>query len=169
MKGLQGNFKLMGDIMKMRIGQVWLMVAALFFFTQAQAADQHGTAQEAIALVHKAIDYYKKNGKEKTYALINDESPDFKTKDLYLFSSDLKAGPLGAHGANRKMIGKDMSMLKDADGNSITQKILDIANSKEGKGWADYKWPDPVTKEIEQKSTYVERVDDVYFACGIYK
>ncbi|HEX7642088.1 MAG TPA: cache domain-containing protein [Burkholderiaceae bacterium] len=155
-------------MMKMRIGQMWLMAAALFVFTQVHAAE-HGTAQEAVALVHKAIDYYKKNGKEKTYAMINDENPEFKVKDLYVFSSDLKAGPLGAHGANRKMVGKDMSMLKDADGNSITQKILDVANSKEGKGWADYKWPNPVTKEIEQKSTYVERVDDLYFACGIYK
>ena len=111
----------------------------------------------------------KKNGKEKTYAMINDQNPEFKIQDLYLFSGELKAGPLAAHGANRKMVGKDMSMLKDADGNSIAQKILDVANSKDGKGWADYKWPDPVTKEIEQKSTYVERVDDIYFACGIYK
>jgi len=155
--------------MRKQFWQLWAALAALFILTQAHAADQHGTAQEAVALVHKAIDYYKKNGKEKTYAMINDESPEFKAKDLYLFSSDLKAGPLAAHGANRKMVGKDMSMLKDADGNSITQKILDVANSKEGKGWADYKWPNPVTKEIEQKSTYVERVDDIYFACGIYK
>ncbi|HEX8957876.1 MAG TPA: histidine kinase, partial [Burkholderiaceae bacterium] len=63
-------------MMKIRFGQMWVMVAALLFFTQVQAAD-HGTAQEAVALVHKAIDYYKKNGKEKTYAMINDESPEF--------------------------------------------------------------------------------------------
>ena len=155
--------------MRRHFWQLWAVMAALFFLSQVHGADRRGTAQEAMALVHKAVEYYKKNGKEKTYAMINDQNPEFKIQDLYLFSGELKAGPLAAHGANRKMVGKDMSMLKDADGNSIAQKILDVANSKDGKGWADYKWPDPVTKEIEQKSTYVERVDDIYFACGIYK
>ncbi len=43
-----------------------------------------------------------------------------------------------------------------------------VGNSK-GSGWIDYKWPNPVTKAVEQKSTYVEKVDDVVVGCGIYK
>jgi hypothetical protein len=61
-----GNNNSGGDIMRKQIRQLWAAVAALFLLTQAHAADQHGTAQEAMALVHKAIEYYKKNGKEKT-------------------------------------------------------------------------------------------------------
>jgi len=144
--------------------------AFALFAAPLQAAEEHGTSQEAVALVKKAIDFYKKNGAEKTYQAINKQDPAFKTKDLYLFASPLKQGaPLAAHGANPKMVGKDLSQLKDADGNYFAQKMIDLAQSKEGKGWVDYKWPNPVSGQIEPKSTYVERVDDIYFACGIYK
>lgn len=134
------------------------------------ASEEKGTAEEATALVKHTIAYYKANGKEKTFAAINAQSPGFKQKDLYIFGSVAKEGSLlAAHGANPRMVGKDMGLLKDADGSPFARKIVEIATSKEGKGWVDYKWPNPVTKVIEKKSTYVERVDDIYFACGIYK
>jgi signal transduction histidine kinase len=148
-----------------------LLFAALSFAVSLSAlASDKGTAEEATALIKKVIAYYKANGKEKTFAAINAQNPDFKYKDLYVFGSIAKEGePLGAHGANPRMVGKDMSALKDADGFPFAKKIVEIATSKEGKGWVDYKWPNPVTKAIEPKSTYVERVDDLYFAVGIYK
>lgn len=148
-----------------------LLFAAIAFVAAAPAfASDKGTAEEATALVKKVIAYYKANGKEKTFAAINSQNPEFKYKDLYVFGSIAKEGSLlAAHGANPRMVGKDMGELKDADGNPFAKKIVDIALSKEGKGWVDYKWPNPVTKAIELKSTYVERVDDVYFAVGIYK
>lgn len=148
-----------------------LFVAAAAVIAMAPAfANEKGTQEEALALVKKAIAYYKANGKEKTFAAINEQNPEFKSKDLYLFASVTKEGaPLAAHGANPKMVGKDMSQLKDAEGKPFAKQILDLGMSKEGKGWVDYKWPNPVTKVIEQKTTYVERVDDLYFACGVYK
>lgn len=39
----------------------------------------------------------------------------------------------------------------------------------EGKGWLDYKWLNPATSTMEQKSTYVEKLDDMVIGCGIYK
>jgi len=159
-----------GDNMKFLINCLFVTILAMFVATPALAADEHGTSQEAISLVKKTIDYYKKNGGEKTYAAINSQSSEFKFKDLYVFAAPIKSGGvLSAHGANPKLVGKDLSELKDADGNFITKRMVEVAQSKEGKGWVDYKWPNPVTKEIQQKSTYVERVDDIYFACGIYK
>jgi cytochrome c len=147
-----------------------LFAAIAFVATAPSIAQERGTAADATALVKKVITYYKANGKEKTWAAINEQNPDFKYKDLYVFGSTAKEGqPLAAHGANPRMVGKDMGELKDADGYPFAKKIIEIALSKEGKGWVDYKWPNPVTKAIEPKSTYVERVDDVYFAVGIYK
>jgi signal transduction histidine kinase len=148
-----------------------LLFAAIAFVAAAPSiAQDRGTASDATALVKKVIAYYKANGKEKTWAAINEQNPEFKYKDLYVFGSLTKEGsPLAAHGANPRMVGKDMGELKDADGFPFAKKIVEIATSKEGKGWVDYKWPNPVTKAIEPKSTYVERVDDVYFAVGIYK
>ncbi len=148
----------------------WGLMAALMV-ASAHAAD-HGTADEAIALVKKAIVFYKANGADKTWAEINNrENPKFVQKDLYLFSGALKPNiPVPAHGANAKLVGKVMTELKDVDGVPFTKLFAEVANSKQGKGWVDYKWPNPLTKQIEQKSTYVERVDDsFYIACGIYK
>jgi cytochrome c len=147
-----------------------LFIAIAFAATAPAFAQERGTANDATALIKKVISYYKANGKEKTFAAINEQNPEFKYKDLYVFGSIAKEGlPLSAHGANPRMVGKDMTELKDADGFPFAKKISEIGLSKEGKGWVDYKWPNPVTKAIEAKSTYVERVDDVYFAVGIYK
>jgi signal transduction histidine kinase len=151
----------------------WLQAAV---FTVAVAApalavaqDQRGTAEEAVALVKKAAAFYKANGKDKLAAEINSRSPQFQDKDLYLFMSPAAGGALIAHGANAKMVGKTLGDLRDVDGVNFVQKFREVANSKEGHGWVDYKWPNAKTGQLEQKSTYIERVDDVYLAAGIYK
>jgi hypothetical protein len=36
-------------------------------------------------------------------------------------------------------------------------------------GWVDDKWPNPVTKDIAQESTYVEKYGKYVIGCGIYK
>lgn len=38
-----------------------------------------------------------------------------------------------------------------------------------GKGNADYKWPNPVSKEIQPKTVYFEKADDMVFSSGYYK
>ena len=151
----------------------WLRTVALCVAASATALalaqDQRGTADEAVALVKKAAAFYKANGKDKLAAEINSRSPQFQDKDLYLFMSPAAGGALIAHGAKAKMVGKVLGDLRDVDGVNFVQKFRDVANSKEGKGWVDYKWPNAKTGQLEQKSTYIERVDDVYLAAGIYK
>ena len=73
-----------------------------------------------------------------------------------------------AHGTNPKLIDKNMTELKDADGKYFVKEFIEVANTK-GKGWIDYKWTNPATKAIEPKSTYIEKVGDVLVGCGIYK
>jgi cytochrome c len=133
---------------------------------QAVAAD-NGTAAEAIALVKKAADYMKANGKEKAYAEFSNPKGAFKDRDLYIMVYDMN-GVNRAHGANPKLIGKDLIDLKDADGNPIIKSFVETGKTK-GKGWIDYKWPNPVSKAIESKSTYIEKHDDVLIGAGIYK
>lgn len=142
------------------------LLCALALQGQAVAADK-GTAAEAVALVQKAGAHLKANGKDKAYADFNNPNGGFKDRDLYIMVYDLK-GTTVAHGANPKMIGKDLIDLKDAEGVPIVRRFIDTANGK-GKGWVDYKWPNPVSKAIEAKSTYVEKHGDVLIGAGIYK
>jgi len=38
-----------------------------------------------------------------------------------------------------------------------------------GTGWVGYKWPNPSTKKVEPKSSFVMRVGDVLVGVGICK
>lgn len=139
---------------------------ALTFNMAAVAADK-GSAAEATALVKKAVAYMKANGKEKAFAEFSNPNGQFKDRDLYIAVNDMN-GKMLAHGANPKLIDKNLIDLKDAEGKYFIKSFVDLAGSK-GNGWVDYKWPNPVTKAIEQKSSYIEKVDDMVFICGIYK
>jgi len=79
------------------------------------------------------------------------------------------SGKTMAHGANKKLLDKNLIDLKDADGKAFIKEFIDVANKK-GQGWVDYKWPHPVTKAIEHKSSYVEKLNDnTFIGVGIYK
>lgn len=152
--------------MKRRLLLLTLGSALLLAQTALHAAER-GTADEATAMAKKAIAYLKANGKEKTFAEINDPHGQFTDRDLYVVVYDLNGKNL-AHGLNPRMIGKDLIDIRDGDGKYYMRERLEIAKTK-GKGWQDYKFLDPLSKKIEPKSMYIEKVDDVIVGCGIYK
>ena len=139
--------------------------AALIMAAPAFAAD--GTQEEATAMVKKAVAHLKANGKDKTLAEISNNKGQFVDRDLYISVYDLN-GTVLAHGTNGKLIGKDVSALKDADGKEFIKDIVGKAKSA-GKGTSDYKWPNPVTKEIQAKTVYFEKADDMVFSSGYYR
>jgi signal transduction histidine kinase len=150
--------------------KIFATVFVSFFLFAAGSitwAGEFGTAAEAEALVKKAVTQIKADGKEKVFAEINNPKGKYIDRDLYIFVYDLK-GVCVAHGFNQKMIGKDLSGMKDKDGKSYVKERIEIAQTK-GKGWQDYKFTDPLSKKIEQKSAYIERLDDLIVGCGIYK
>ena len=152
--------------MKKIIGYLIMCIAFFGICTNASAADR-GTADDAIAMVKKAVAFLKANGKEKLFAEVNNPSGQFVKGDLYVFVHDLEGNCL-AHGGNPKLIGKNLLDLKDATGFQMVKGFIEVANTK-GKGWVDYKWPNKTTKEVESKSTYLEKVDSLIISVGIYK
>lgn len=154
--------------MKNFVFSVTLACSAAFAPTLVLAAADRGTADECSALVKKGTAHLKANGREKSYAAFNEPQGAFVDRDLYLFVVDM-SGKMLSHGANKKLIDKNLIDLKDADGKLFMKEFIEVVNKK-GKGWVDYKWPHPATKAIEQKSTYVEKLDDgTFIGCGIYK
>jgi len=146
------------------------IVAAAVLFAMAgagTAAGKHGTAAEAEAMVKKAISMAKASGNEAAFAEINNPKGKFVDRDLYVFVYDMN-GKCVAHGQNPKMIGKELIDMKDADGKAFVKERVEIAKTK-GSGWQDYKFTDPLTKQIEHKRAYVERHGDFIFGSGIYK
>ncbi len=143
------------------------VVGLLFIFGCATAAFASGTADEAKAMVDKAIAFVKANGQEKGFNEVDNQKGKFVKEDLYVWVSDAK-GVILAHGANEKLIGKDVTPLKDSDGKFFIKEIVQTANTK-GTGWVDYHWVNPVTKSIDKKSTYFKKDGNLIYACGIYK
>ena len=146
--------------------QITFGLCALAIGTVVFAAEK-GTAEEATAMVKKGVDYVKTHGKEKAFAEFSNPSGQFVKGDLYVMVYDMD-GLNKAHGANPKLIGKNLLDIKDANGVYIVKSFIEVAKGK-GKGWVDYKWPNNISKAVESKSTYVEKVDDVLIGVGIYK
>jgi len=154
--------------MKALLKGIAFLAFAGFVGTSAVAAER-GSAEEASALVKKAVAYVKANGKEKAFAAINDPKGQFVDRDLYIFVYDMKGTNLAIGNGNAaKMNGKSLIDLRDADGKYILKSFIETVSAK-GSGWVDYKWPNPVTKNVEAKSSYVEKLDDIIVGAGIYK
>ncbi|MBJ7313806.1 cache domain-containing protein [Rugamonas sp. CCM 8940] len=154
-----------------------ILFATLLVVGPARAIER-SNADEAIALIDKALDYMKKNGKEKSIAEFNNLNSPFnvtseinKKGDLYLFMFDASKPGTGqvVHGKNPKIVGKDVSDMRDADGVYLIREIIKACNSPAGKGWVSYKWPNPVSKAVESKQSYVVRIDEYCLGTGIYK
>jgi len=142
-------------------------IVILFMVVGLAYAQDRGTSTEAKALLDKAVAFYKANGQAKAFAAFNDAKGQFVSKDLYIFALDMN-GKILSHGANASLIGKDMMGAKDADGKLFMKEMVEVGKTKV-KGAIDYKWENPKTKKVEQKSSYVEKVDSVILGCGYYK
>ncbi|MRV71208.1 histidine kinase [Duganella sp. FT92W] len=140
--------------------------------SSALAQETHrGTADEAVAMVKKAGAYLEKNGRDKAVAAFNDPKGEFIKGDLYVFMFGMTGDQQGvalAHGQNPKMVNKNLMEL-NAGGVYPIKEFLKIANSPAGKGWVSYKWPNSISKNMEDKSTYIEKYGDVLIGVGVYK
>ena len=67
------------------------------------------------------------------------------------------------------MIGKNLIGLKDQDGRYLIREMASRTENGQS-GWYDYKWPNPLTNAIEDKSSYYEKLGADYFVgVGVYK
>jgi signal transduction histidine kinase len=126
------------------------------------------TAAEAEAMVKKGVAYIKENGKEKGFAEITRrDSKEFHDRDLYLAVHRID-GTCVAHGTNLKMVGKNFIEIRDINGKEYIKERVDFAKTKP-TFWTDYHFVNPVSKKIEPKTAYCERLDDYIVCGGIYK
>ncbi|MDE3208872.1 MAG: cache domain-containing protein, partial [Pseudomonadota bacterium] len=126
-----------------------------------------GTANEAKLFVEKAIQYYHANGRNKAFAAYNDPAGEFIQRDMYIFVYSLD-GRVLAHGGNGSLIGKDMRDARDANGVLFIQNRIQLAQTK-GAGWQDYQFLNPDSGQVEQKTSFIQKVDDFVIGCGVYK
>src|SRR3977135_1553004 len=126
-------------------------VALILCFSALAAADPTaGSREEAIAMVKRVQQKFATAGPQATFDAIT-SSAEFHDRDLYPFVYDTEGWSV-AH-----------------DGNYVLKEMVAITRGP-GSGWVDYKWPNPITHKIQDKSAYVEKLGERYFVgVGIYK
>ena len=142
-----------------------MLLVAIMTFGAFAPVLATGTAEEAKAMVAKAIALYRDVGAEVFHA-INRPDGGFRDHDLYVFvfGPDNK---LVAHGADVSLLGQDAMALNDVDGRPFGRAMVETA-TPEGT-WVDYKWLNPETGRTEAKSSWVVKAEGHIFGCGAYK
>ena len=109
----------------------------------------------------KPVAHFDEVGAERAFATFSDDQASmFRDGDLYVFVFD-GDGTIVSHGVDESLIGVDATQLADVDGKKFVQEMLSDA-SMDGT-WVDYKWEDPMTGEIEPKSSWVVLHDGYVF------
>ncbi len=144
-----------------------VMAATLVFAAAVASAADGANKDDAIAMVKKAVAFIKEQGAEKAYAEFTGKDAKFIDRDLYVVVYQLD-GKVLAHGSNPKFVGKDMSDAQDVDGKLFVKERVEMA-AKQASFWQDYKFVNPVSKKVEPKEMYCQRLDNTAVCAGIYK
>jgi cytochrome c len=149
--------------------RAFIALFAAVGFVAGAAAQEKGTREEAKAMVEAAVAHIKKVGHEKAFEDFTKDKANWNKKDLYVFAFDTDAN-WKAHGANEKLVGKNLIALKDQNGKEFIKEFVQVVTTK-GEGWVDYDWAHPTTKKVEDKTTLVKRVAGTNYAVavGIYR
>lgn len=146
--------------------------APLISITLALAASSgfasvDATKDDAVKMVKKGIAFIKAHGPEKAYAAFTDKDPQFIDRDLYLVVYGLDGKNL-AHGANPKQVGRDLMELTDIDGKFFIKERVAMVKAKPNGAWQEYKFTNPVSKKIEPKVMYCEKLGETAVCGGVY-
>jgi Single Cache domain 2 len=155
-----------------------LMIAAasaavLALSTNAFAQQSGGTAEEAKAMLMKAVAAVKAD-KAKALDMFNMGEGGFLDRDLYVFCINLSDGKFVAVGNPnaKQLIGQDGRALKDATGKPYGAEIFAAMQKPEGQiTEVSYMFPRPgADKTPVQKVSLVTRAsDDLGCGVGYYK
>jgi len=132
-------------------------------------AQDRGNREEARAMVDAAVEHIKQVGPDQAFKDFTDKAnADWHKKDLYVFAYTLNGLNVG-HGANEKLIGKNLLEMRDPNGKFLIKELRDTAVN--GGGWVEYEWPHPQTRKIEAKVSFVRRTINFegFLGVGVYR
>src|ERR1700751_6176137 len=134
-----------------------LMISVLNLATVPPTlAGEFGTREEAIAMVKRVQEKFRRDGAEATFRAITAQAKIFHDRDLYAFVYDMN-GMVVAHGAKADLVGTNLIDFKDQDGRFVIQEMIAVVK-RPGTRWLGLRWTNPTTKEIGPDSSYVERL-----------
>jgi methyl-accepting chemotaxis protein len=127
---------------------------------------RQGSADEALALVRRAVEAYQSGG-SAALARITDPASGFSDRDMYVFAFD-RNGTYQAFAGKPDKVGTAVRDNPGVDGAKLVRDAFEQAGH--GGGWVDYDFANPQTGSVDLKTSYVEPVTpDLVLGCGVYK
>ncbi len=127
---------------------------------------QQGSAEEAQALVERAMAHRRTTSSDSFLREITDPKRGFHDRDMYVFVLDSN-GTYVAFGGNPAKVGTRVQDIPGIDGQGLLDSIVQQAERE--PGWVEYDITNPTTGKVQTKMSYVQRVDGLYAGCGVYK
>ncbi|MGC9514051.1 cache domain-containing protein [Methanocrinis sp.] len=134
---------------------------------EAESSHQPPASKEELAaFVESAASYTQIFGRDlATKDFMNLEGP-FVRGDVYIFAADFNGTSL-ALPYLPSAVGTNRLDLQNSEGVRINREMRSIAENR--SGFFEYLWTNPISGETEPKTSYVTKVDDVWWlGAGIY-
>jgi hypothetical protein len=154
----------MEEVMSRNLAFVGFSALLLFFTVVSVLAVQFGAAEEAKAMLKKAVATVKED-KAKAINMFNKGEGDFKDRDLYVWCANASDGILTAHSLNK---GKDLSEIEGMHGAPFGQEIMQTAAEETIKE-VTYWWPRLGSDKPLEKTTFYTKAGDQICGVGFYK
>jgi len=132
------------------------------------SAAEYGTRDDAVAMVRRVQEKFKKDGPDATFKAINSRTS-WVDRDLFPWVYRLSDGTNMANALLPAVRGQQLIDLKDQDGKFITQEWIRIATTPPNRGWSNYRWPNPVTNTVDDNSAWIERMGDYLVGVSIHR
>ena len=144
---------------------VALQIALLSVALQPTRAAEYGTADEAKAMLERAVAAVKED-KAKALDMFNKGEGGFKDRDLYVFCANASDGILTAHPYGQK--GKLLQDIEGKHGAAFGKEIMQEATEGTIKE-VTYWWQRPGSDKPLQKTAFYTKVGDQICGVGYYK
>jgi signal transduction histidine kinase len=127
---------------------------------------RQGSADEAQALVDKALQLIQDKGYEMAASAFRQAQGGFRDRDLYIFVTD-REGRYHVHGAKPAMEGKRVHEVPGIDGDRFARESWEATT---GSHWVEYDIINPESGKVQPKASYVVSLNDrLLIGCGIYR
>jgi methyl-accepting chemotaxis protein len=126
-----------------------------------------GSPSEAVALVDRAIDHWRRCGSRQTFLRdITDKNQPFHDRDMYVFVLD-EDGTYRAFGGNPEKVGAKVQDIPGFDGQALLDSIFQ--QSADEPGWVEYEIANHKTGKVQAKMSYIFALNGLAVGCGVYK
>ncbi len=125
------------------------------------------TPQRVVEWVEKSVKLIEEKGPDMAFPLLSDPKGDYVDGELYVFTYNMD-GTIVQH-LRPRLVGKNMMNIKDKNGKCLACDFVRIAK-EEGKGWSQYWWPKPGSKEFSLKISYIMKIPnhELFLGAGLY-